>query len=142
MALAFADRAPLSPLPPRVHNDDFSAMCGAQGKPKPSIRWLKDGREIGPGTAGATFYDISTEESEGRNAVFTVQSILKFAGPDRKEGNQLEPSDRGMYSCVFENEVKRAESTMHLRIERECVLLAPGWGVTSSPPPLATLLVW
>lgn len=94
-------------------------MCGAQGKPKPSIRWLKDGREIGPGTAGSGLYEISTDESEGRNAVFTVQSVLKFAGPDRREGSQLEPNDRGVYSCVFENEVKRVESTMHLRIERE-----------------------
>lgn len=107
----------------KVHTDDFSAMCGAQGKPKPSIRWLKDGREIGPGTAASGFYDISTEESEGRNAVYTVQSNLKFTGPDRKEGNQLEPSDRGVYSCVFENEVKKAESTMHLRIEHEPIIL-------------------
>ncbi|XP_034242329.1 uncharacterized protein LOC117645893 isoform X4 [Thrips palmi] len=107
----------------RVRNDDFTAMCGAQGKPKPSIRWLKDGRDIGAGTPGSGFYDISTEESEARNAVYTVQSILKFSGPDRKEHNQLEPSDRGVYTCIFENEVKKTESTMHLRIEHEPISL-------------------
>ncbi|KAE8737392.1 hypothetical protein FOCC_FOCC017145 [Frankliniella occidentalis] len=107
----------------KVNDEDFTASCGAHGKPKPSIRWLKDGREIGPGTAASGFYDISTEESESRNSVFTVQSVLKFSGPDRKQGNQLEPSDRGMYTCVFENEVKRAETTMHLRIEHEPIIL-------------------
>lgn len=40
-------------------------------------------------------------------------------GRDRPSGNQLLPADRGDYFCIFENEVKRAESTMHLRIERE-----------------------
>jgi len=29
------------------------------------------------------------------------------------------PADRGLYSCAFENEVKKAESSMHLRIERK-----------------------
>lgn len=54
----------------------------------------------------------------GRNSVYTVQSTLRFAGRDRPDGNQLVPADRGVYACVFENEVKRAETTMHLRIER------------------------
>ena len=102
----------------RVGDSEFSATCGAQGKPKPSIRWLKDGHEI---TIDPRLYDISTDESEGRNSVFTVQSTLRFLGHSRPEGNQLLPADRGLYSCAFENEVKKAESSMHLRIERESV---------------------
>lgn len=100
----------------RVGDSEFSATCGAQGKPKPSIRWLKDGHEI---INDPRLYDISTDESEGRNSVFTVQSTLRFSGSSRPESNQLLPADRGLYSCAFENEVKKAESSMHLRIERE-----------------------
>ena len=100
----------------RVGDSEFSATCGAQGKPKPSIRWLKDGHEI---ISDPRLYDISTDESEGRNSVFTVQSTLRFLGHSRPEDNQLLPADRGLYSCAFENEVKKVESSMHLRIERE-----------------------
>lgn len=62
--------------------------------------------------------------STARNSVYTVQSTLKFVGRDRPDGNQLVPADRGVYACVFENEVKKAETTMHLRIERKyCFVL-------------------
>lgn len=89
--------------------------CGAQGKPKPSIRWLKDGEEL---TFGDMFH-ISTDESEGSGGVATVQSTLRFAGEGRPETNQLVPSDRGQYSCIFINSVKQSETSMQLRIERE-----------------------
>lgn len=98
----------------RVGDSEFSAMCGAQGKPKPSIKWFKDGAEISP-----KLFDISTTESEGENEVYTVHSTLRFSGRDRPNGNELIPFDRGVYSCIFENEVKRAETSMHLRIERK-----------------------
>ncbi|XP_063240363.1 hemicentin-1 [Bacillus rossius redtenbacheri] len=104
----------------RVGDSEFSVTCGAQGKPKPSIRWLKDGRELAP---DAKAFDVSTDESETRNSVFTIQSTLRFVGGERPAGNQLLPGDRGVYSCVFENEVKRAESSMHLRIEHEPIVL-------------------
>ncbi|XP_068085269.1 cell adhesion molecule Dscam2 [Anabrus simplex] len=105
----------------RVGDSEFSATCSAQGKPKPSIKWLKDEREI---TSDPRMLEITTEESElGRNAVYTVKSTLRFVGTDRPHGNQLIPSDRGIYSCVFENEVKRAESSMHLLIEHEPIVL-------------------
>lgn len=55
--------------------------------------------------------------------MYTVQSILRFSGRDRREGTQLTPSDRGVYACAFENEVKRVETTMHLRIERKLFYL-------------------
>ncbi|CAH0770951.1 unnamed protein product [Bemisia tabaci] len=102
----------------RVGDSEFSAMCGAQGKPKPSIKWFKDGAEISP-----KLFDISTTESEGENEVYTVHSTLRFSGRDRPNGNELIPFDRGVYSCIFENEVKRAETSMHLRIEHEPIVL-------------------
>uniref|UniRef100_A0A1B6H4Y3 Uncharacterized protein n=3 Tax=Proconiini TaxID=565685 RepID=A0A1B6H4Y3_9HEMI len=102
----------------RIGDSEFSAMCGAQGKPKPSIKWFKDGQEV-----SLEKFDISTDESEGRNSVYTVQSTLRFSGRNRPGGNQLMPADRGVYSCVFENEVKRAETTMHLRIEHEPIVV-------------------
>ncbi|XP_075224340.1 hemicentin protein echinoid isoform X2 [Lycorma delicatula] len=102
----------------RIGDSEFSAMCKAQGKPKPSIRWLKDGKDVSP-----KLYEISTDESEGRNSVYTVQSILRFSGRDRRDGTHLNPSDRGVYACAFENEVKKVETTMHLRIEHEPIIL-------------------
>ncbi|GLH07354.1 Down syndrome cell adhesion molecule-like protein Dscam2 [Gryllus bimaculatus] len=90
-------------------------QCSAQGKPKPSIKWIKDSTEL---TADQDTLEITTEESEsGHNAVFTVQSTLHFVGSKRPGANQLLPSDRGVYSCVFENEVKRVESSMQLLVE-------------------------
>ncbi|XP_054261719.1 hemicentin-1 isoform X2 [Macrosteles quadrilineatus] len=102
----------------RIGDTEFSAMCGAQGKPKPTIKWFKDGQEV-----ALEMYEISTDESEGRNSVYTVQSTLRFTGRNRPSGNELMPADRGVYSCVFENEVKRAETTMHLRIEHEPIIV-------------------
>ncbi|KAK6640219.1 hypothetical protein RUM44_011905 [Polyplax serrata] len=104
----------------KAGDPDFSVRCGAQGKPKPSVKWLKDGKEILPNQDN---YDILNDESDGRNSVYTVQSTLKYLGKERPEGNQLLAADRGVYSCVFENEVKRAESSMHLRIEHEPIVL-------------------
>ncbi|XP_077286250.1 hemicentin protein echinoid isoform X2 [Arctopsyche grandis] len=104
----------------RSGDSDFSVSCSAHGKPKPSIKWLKDGSEITP---EPNLYEVRTENTEGRNSVVNVHSTLKFNGKARIEGNQLLPEDRGVYSCVFENEVKKTESSMHLRIEHEPITL-------------------
>lgn len=53
------------------------------------------------------------------DGIHTVQSTLRFSGRDRRNGNQLMPIDSGLYACIFENAVKRAESTMNLRVERK-----------------------
>ena len=53
------------------------------------------------------------------DGIHTVQSTLRFSGRERPNGNQLMPIDSGLYACIFENDVKRAESTMNLRVERK-----------------------
>lgn len=100
----------------RVGDPNFSVTCSAKGKPKPIVRWLKDDEEL---TADANMYEVKTDLTETSNGAVSVQSQLKFSGKARPNGNELLPSDRGVYTCAFENEVKRSESSMHLRIERK-----------------------
>lgn len=104
----------------RVGDSDFSVSCSAKGKPKPQVKWFKDGREL---VSEANFYDITTSPNEGPNGMVTVQSNLKFFGKTRPNTNQLLPSDRGVYSCVYQNEVNTNNSTMNLKIEHEPIIL-------------------
>lgn len=100
----------------RVGEPNFSVACSAKGKPRPIVKWLKDDEEL---TADTNMYEVKTEYSETSNGAINVQSVLKFSGKARPNSNELLPSDRGVYTCSFENEVKRSESTMHLKIERK-----------------------
>ncbi|XP_049302796.1 hemicentin-2 [Bactrocera dorsalis] len=104
----------------RVGDVDYAVTCSAKGKPTPIIRWIKDGTEVLP---GRKMYDIRTTPTEGQGGVVTVQSILRFRGKGRPNGNQLVPGDRGLYTCLYENEVNSANSSMHLRIEHEPIVL-------------------
>lgn len=104
----------------RVGDLDYSVTCSAKAKPSPIIRWIKDGTEI---LSGRKMYDIRTTPTETTNNMVTVQSILRFRGKGRPNGNQLVPSDRGLYTCLYENEVNSANSSMHLRIEHEPIVL-------------------
>ncbi|CAD7079851.1 unnamed protein product [Hermetia illucens] len=104
----------------RVGDKDFTVTCGAKGKPKPSIRWLKDGVEINP---DLNLYEVKTNPSDNPNGMVTVQSMLKFSGKSRPNTNELIPGDRGMYTCLYENEVSTANSSMFLRIEHEPIAL-------------------
>lgn len=114
-------QAKLQPHTTRKAGDrDYFVTCSAHSKPKPQIRWLKDGSEL---TGDPNLYEIVTDVTEGRNGVVNVQSMLKFNGKSREDNNALLPDDRGFYSCVFENEVKRVESGMHLRIEHPPIFL-------------------
>lgn len=103
----------------RVGDTDFSVTCSAKGKPRPAIRWLKDGKEI----TDVSMYETVTNPIEGPNGMVTIQSMLKFIGKGRTDGNQLLPGDRGLYTCLYDNEVNSANSSMHLRIEHEPILL-------------------
>ena len=93
----------------------FAAACSAQGMPKPSVTWLKDGEEI---STSDGLYDVSIDESEMNDRAFTVSSTLNFRGGAR-EGDRLTAADRGNYTCRFENRADAAETTMLLRIRRE-----------------------
>ncbi|XP_055642747.1 hemicentin-2-like isoform X3 [Toxorhynchites rutilus septentrionalis] len=104
----------------RIGDTDFSASCHAKGKPRPTVRWLKDGRDI---TADANMYRISTSNNDGLGGIVTVQSMLVFQGKARPHKAQLLPSDRGTYTCLFENEVSVANASMHLRIEHGPIVL-------------------
>ncbi|XP_012265796.1 hemicentin-1 isoform X3 [Athalia rosae] len=98
----------------KVGESSFKATCTAQGKPKPIVRWLKDDEEL---TAGAGLYEVSTESTEIRSNVTSVQSTLGFVGRSRPQSDEIIPGDRGKYTCVFENDVKKVESTMMLKVE-------------------------
>ncbi len=107
-------------LPPvlqkKALDADFNVTCSAQGKPRPSITWLKDGEEIHLGSGS---YEVVTDESEGRNSIFTVRSTLRFHGQERPSGSQLTAEDRGIYTCAFENKIRQIESTLNLKVERK-----------------------
>uniref|UniRef100_U5ELA9 Putative echinoid n=1 Tax=Corethrella appendiculata TaxID=1370023 RepID=U5ELA9_9DIPT len=104
----------------RVGEDDYTVTCSAKGKPKPSIRWFKDDKEITP---ELNLFEVRTNPNEGPNGMVTVQSMLKFSGKARPHGNELLPSDRGLYTCLYENEVSTANSSMHLKIEHEPIVI-------------------
>lgn len=104
----------------RIGDEDYSVSCSAKGKPKPTIRWLKDGKEI---SAGLNLFKVETNPVDGPNGMVTVQSTLRFIGKERPHGNKLIPGDRGMYTCLYENEVNSANSSMRLRIEHQPIIL-------------------
>ena len=105
----------------RAGDTGFHITCSAVGKPKPTIRWFKDGQEIKD--AETNFYQINTNEQPIAPNNVNVLSTLKFMGPDRFSNKQLMPSDRGQYTCEFENDVDVAETNMVLRIEHSPVLV-------------------
>ncbi|KAL0113165.1 hypothetical protein PUN28_012384 [Cardiocondyla obscurior] len=104
----------------KVGESSFQVSCVAQGKPRPSVRWLKDDQEL---TADERLYKVITTASEGHGSVITVNSTLSFLGHARPQTDEIVAGDRGKYTCVFVNEVKKAESTMMLKVEHEPIVL-------------------
>ncbi|XP_022231251.2 Down syndrome cell adhesion molecule-like protein Dscam2 isoform X2 [Drosophila obscura] len=104
----------------RVGDTDYTVTCSAKGKPAPSVKWLKDDVEIIP---ELNLYEVQTNPDQGLNGMVTVQSQLKFRGKARPNGNDLVPGDRGQYTCLYQNEVNSANSSMQLRIEHEPIVL-------------------
>lgn len=92
----------------------------AQGKPRPIVHWLKDDQEL---TGENMLYKVITTESEGHGSVITVNSTLSFLGQARPQTDEIVAGDRGRYTCVCVNEVKRVESTMMLKVEHEPIIL-------------------
>ena len=106
----------------RSGDTGFIATCSAVGKPKPRVRWFKDGSEIED--AESNMYQVSISEQEAiPNMAYNVLSILEYIGPERIGSNQLMPTDRGHYTCQFENEVDSAETSMLLRIRHSPVVV-------------------
>lgn len=103
-----------------VKDVDYTISCSAKGKPKPEVRWLKDGKEISP---DMNLYEVRTSPTEEPNGMVTVQSTLRFNGKARPNENKLVPSDRGMYSCLYQNAVNSANSSTHLHIEHAPIIL-------------------
>ena len=105
----------------RSGDTGYHIACSAIGKPKPKIMWFKNGVEIDGSTSN--LYQITVPEQEVRsNEAYNVLSTLKFVGPDRISKDHLMATDRGEYTCRFENEVGVAESVMLLRIEHSPVV--------------------
>jgi len=94
----------------KAGDSNLQISCSSTAKPKPNVRWFKDGIEIVSGVS--TQYQVSTNE-QGQN----VLSTLSFVGPTRANTNRLDHTDKGHYSCQFENQVGRSENTMLLVIE-------------------------
>ena len=106
----------------RSGDTGFHITCSAVGKPKPQVKWFKDGQEILD--SESNMYQIATSEQETiANMAFNVLSTLKYVGPERISSNQLMPTDRGHFSCQFNNEVGDAETIMFLRIEHSPVVV-------------------
>ena len=106
----------------RAGDPGFHITCSAVGKPKPLVKWFKDGQEVLDNDSN--MYQIHTKEQEPiPSMAYNVQSTLKFVGPERIDGQQLMPNDRGQFTCQFENEVSRAETIMRLQIEHAPVVV-------------------
>ncbi|XP_076654995.1 hemicentin protein echinoid [Halictus rubicundus] len=121
----------------KVGESSFQVSCLTQGKPRPSVRWLKDDQEL---TADERLYKVTTSASEGHGNVITVNSSLSFLGHARPQTDEIVASDRGKYTCVFENEVKRVESTMMLKVEHEPIALHQHGKVAYSPKETAEVI--
>jgi len=101
---------PQSRMVKKTGDSNLQISCSAVAKPKPKVRWFKDGVEIVSGVS--TRFAVSTNE-QGQN----VLSTLSFVGDVRLNSNRLDHTDKGHYSCQFENQVGRSENTVMLVIE-------------------------
>lgn len=104
----------------QVGDYSYNVTCSAKGKPRPEVIWLKNGKEIEP---ELNLYNVQNDPVDGPNGMVTVHSTLKFFGSGRPNNNELIPGDRGLYTCLYENEVNTANSSMHLKIEHEPIVL-------------------
>jgi len=103
----------------RTGDRNFQVSCTAVAKPRPSVTWLKDGIPLDPSSPeDRGFYKIETQDVDIKKGAYTVNSTLYFSGVNRKE-NAIMAQDRGYYTCVLENEVKKEESHMYLRVQHK-----------------------
>ena len=94
----------------KTGDNNLKISCSSIAKPKPKVRWFKDGVEIISGVS--TKFQVSTND-HGQN----VLSTLSFVGSERENSDSLDYRDAGHYSCQFSNQVGRSESTTVLVVE-------------------------
>ena len=106
----------------REGQTDFHISCSAIGKPKPMIRWLKDGQEILENESD--MFQVSSREMViSQSGSYRVESTLKFVGPERILNRQLMPQDKGLYMCIFDNKIGSSDSAMVLTIKHVPVIV-------------------
>ncbi|CAL4133836.1 unnamed protein product, partial [Meganyctiphanes norvegica] len=98
-----------------IGKTDISLTCRAEGKPLPSIQWLKDGEEIK--SADGLYKILVDQASHGQSDVHTLETSLMFQGANRINENQIMPQDRGKYECVFKNAVRELTSTQQMKVK-------------------------
>jgi echinoid protein len=106
----------------RTGDTKFKVSCTATAKPRPTISWAKDGQIIDRSLNARGFYRIETHDVEVKNGVYTVNSTLYFSGESRS-GDAIVALDRGYYNCVAQNEVRREESHMYLRVQHKPIFV-------------------
>jgi len=86
----------------------FSLTCRARGKPTPRVTWMHNQQLI---SDEPTFnqYDeqivsmYRIETTSNQEASNSIESILYFESPARKNKDELIASDHGRYFCMFDN---------------------------------------
>lgn len=102
----------------------FSLTCRARGKPTPTVTWLHDGQVITSGQTNEQTGMHRVETVDNVDNGHSIQSVLYFESPSRRNGDELLAVDHGRYQCAFlntlSNEPVKAET--YLRIEHSPVL--------------------
>jgi echinoid protein len=103
----------------KAGDSNFKVSCAATAKPKPTITWAKDGQILDPSSPLALgLYRVETHDVDAKNGAYTVNSTLFFSGSHRHL-DQILAEDRGYYACGVENEVRKEESHMYLRVQHK-----------------------
>ena len=94
----------------KTGDTNLQISCSGSAKPRPRVKWFKDGVEIVSGVSER--FRVSSKE-QGQS----VLTSLSFVGVSRRNSNKLDHTDKGHYSCQFENQVGQSENTMVLVVE-------------------------
>lgn len=89
-------------------------VCRAVGRPVPKVTWLKDGEPITP---SSTIYTVSTSTHKEGSGSYTVVSSISWTGIGRFL-NKIIQHDRGVYTCMVDNNVTKSDSSemnLHIR---------------------------
>ena len=93
----------LTKLPNKTLNDGDSLLleCDVIGSPEPSIRWLRDGRDLPDSLSFSSQYD-------GRVARLRV--------------DDMRVEEEGLFECVAENSAGKVSMDARVNVQSECVL--------------------